>query len=55
MEIHYLSWLLFDPVTKTFTGTPTAAGNINVKVTATDSANVSVSCTFAININRLQD
>jgi hypothetical protein len=42
-------WLSFDPVTKTFTGTPSASGNINVKVTAKDSANISVSCTFAIN------
>lgn len=44
------AWLSFDPVTKTFTGTPTASGNLNVKVTAKDSANISVSCTFAINI-----
>ena len=43
-------WLSFDPVTKTFTGTPTASGNISVKVTAKDSANISVSCTFAINV-----
>ncbi len=43
-------WLSFDPVTKTFTGTPSASGNINVKVTAKDSANISVSCTFAINV-----
>jgi Putative Ig domain/Secretion system C-terminal sorting domain/WD40-like Beta Propeller Repeat len=44
------AWLSFDPVTKSFTGTPTASGNINVKVTAKDSANASVSCTFAINV-----
>ena len=44
------AWLSFDPVTKSFTGTPTASGNINVKVTAKDSDNASVSCTFAINV-----
>jgi hypothetical protein len=44
------AWLYFNPVTKTFSGTPTEAINTNVKVTATDSANVSVACTFAINI-----
>ena len=44
------AWLSFDPVTITFTGTPTASGNINIKVTAKDSANISVSCTFAINV-----
>jgi hypothetical protein len=44
------AWLSFDPVTKTFTGTPTASGNLSVKVTAKDSANASVSCTFAINV-----
>jgi hypothetical protein len=44
------AWLSFDPVTKTFSGVPTLAGNVNVKVTATDSANASVSCTFSINV-----
>lgn len=44
------AWLLFDPATRTFEGTPTEAININVKVTATDSANASVSCTFVINV-----
>ena len=44
------AWLSFDPITKTFTGTPTASGNINVKVTAKDSASASVSCSFAINV-----
>jgi hypothetical protein len=44
------SWLSFDPVTQTFTGTPTEAININVKVKARDSDNASVTCTFAINV-----
>ena len=44
------AWLSFDPITRNFSGTPTEAININVKVTATDSANVSVSCTFGINV-----
>jgi hypothetical protein len=43
-------WLLFDPSTRTFSGAPTETININVKVIATDSANASVSCTFAISI-----
>ena len=50
MEIHYLPGCRLILSTKTFDGTPTAASNINVKVTATDSANASVSCTFAINV-----
>jgi hypothetical protein len=44
------AWLSFDPATRTFEGTPTEAININVKVTAMDSANANVSCTFAINV-----
>lgn len=44
------SWLSFDPTKRTFEGTPTEALNINVKVKAMDSANASVSCTFAINV-----
>jgi len=44
------AWLWFDPATQTFEGTPTEVININVKVKAEDSANVSVTCTFAINV-----
>ena len=44
------AWLSFDSFTKTFSGTPTEVANINVKVTAVDSANASVSCTFAIDV-----
>jgi hypothetical protein len=43
-------WLSFDAFTKTFSGTPAEAGNLSVKITVTDSANTSVSCTFAINV-----
>ena len=43
------SWLTFDPATRTFTGTPTAAdvGTVSVKVTASDGSD-SVSDTFDI-------
>lgn len=44
------SWLSFDAMTKTFTGMPTEALNINVKVKAVDSASASAFCTFAINV-----
>ncbi|NUN10791.1 MAG: putative Ig domain-containing protein [Ignavibacteriaceae bacterium] len=45
------SWLSFDPGTRTFTGTPTAADNLTVKVSATDNYNLSASATFTINIS----
>jgi hypothetical protein len=44
------AWLLFDPATRTFSGTPTETININVKVKAVDNANANASCTFSINI-----
>ncbi len=44
------TWLTFDSSTKTFSGTPAEPTNLEVKVTATDGANASVSCTFAINV-----
>ena len=44
------AWLSFNPNTRTFIGTPTEAININLKVTAADSANAIISCTFTINI-----
>ena len=44
------AWLLFDQATRTFSGMPTETTNVNVKVTATDTANTSASCTFAISI-----
>ncbi|MGD1046948.1 MAG: putative Ig domain-containing protein [Bacteroidota bacterium] len=42
------AWLSFNPVTRTFSGTPTAASTISIKVTAIDTAKASVSCTFNI-------
>ncbi|HLP88021.1 MAG TPA: SBBP repeat-containing protein [Nostocaceae cyanobacterium] len=45
------SWLTFDPTTRTFTGTPPTTENISIKVTATDSANASVSDEFTLTIN----
>ncbi|MGD1047052.1 MAG: putative Ig domain-containing protein [Bacteroidota bacterium] len=42
------AWLSFDPATRTFSGTPTAAATISIKVTATDTASASVSSTFNI-------
>ena len=42
------SWLTFNPNTRTFSGTPTNSnvGVLSIKVTATDSANASISDTF---------
>ncbi len=42
------AWLSFDPITRTFSGTPAETININVKVTAIDSANATATCTFVI-------
>ncbi len=49
------SWLTFNATTHTFSGTPTAAnvGNINVKVTATDTALASVSDIFNLSVTPL--
>ena len=44
------SWLTFTAGTRTFSGTPTAAGTVSVKVTATDDDPNSVSDTFDIDI-----
>jgi hypothetical protein len=44
-------WLSFDPITKTFTGTPTEAASLSIKITATDSANAIISCIFALNVS----
>lgn len=47
------NWLTFDPATETFSGTPTAgdAGTLQIQVTATDSANASISNTFSLAVN----
>lgn len=42
------SWSSFNPSTRTFTGTPTEAVNLAVKVTAADTENESVYCVFNI-------
>ncbi|MBW4616079.1 MAG: tandem-95 repeat protein [Desmonostoc vinosum HA7617-LM4] len=49
------SWLTFNANTRTFSGTPKAAnvGSINVKVTAKDTANASVSDIFNLSITPL--
>ncbi|MBD2410350.1 putative Ig domain-containing protein [Nostoc calcicola FACHB-3891] len=49
------SWLSFNANTRTFSGTPTAAnvGNINVKVTATDTAAAKVSDIFVLSVTPL--
>lgn len=44
------AWLMFDPATGTFSGTPTTAGRHDVRVTATDLAGASVSQTFILDI-----
>jgi hypothetical protein len=44
------AWLSFDTATRTFTGTPTSADNISVRVSAKDSGNVIIQCTFSITI-----
>jgi trimeric autotransporter adhesin len=50
------SWLTFDPATRTFSGTPTAAdvGALQVRLTATDAGSLSGSTTFSIDIQPLQ-
>ncbi|MEW5756026.1 MAG: calcium-binding protein [Pseudomonadota bacterium] len=47
------SWLRFDTTTRTFTGSPTVLdlGNLDVKVTASDSFGMSVSDTFRVRVN----
>jgi Ca2+-binding RTX toxin-like protein len=49
-------WLTFNPSTQTFSGTPanTDIGTISVKVTATDTGNLSESDTFDLTIEPLQ-
>lgn len=44
------SWLSFDSLSRTFSGTPTATGYINIKVKTTDTAMVSVSDIFKLTI-----
>ncbi|MBL8017331.1 MAG: T9SS type A sorting domain-containing protein [Ignavibacteria bacterium] len=44
------SWLNFDPQTRTIWGTPTSGGPVSLKITATDTAGASASCTFTLNV-----
>ena len=44
------SWLSFDSLTRKFSGTPLETGSLSIKVTATDTADASASCTFPLNI-----
>ena len=45
------SWLTFDTTTRTFTGTPTTAGTITVRVTATDGSDASIYDDFDIAVS----
>jgi VCBS repeat-containing protein len=42
------AWLTFDPATRIFNGTPTSAGTVGVKVTATDLGGLAASETFNV-------
>jgi len=44
------AWLAFDPVSRSFSGTPKMVGTLNLKVTATDNTNVSVATSFKLAI-----
>jgi hypothetical protein len=45
------SWLTFDTVSTTFSGTPLIIETLNIKVTATDTAGASASTNFKITVN----
>lgn len=51
------SWLNFNAATRTFSGTPANAevGGLSLKVTATDSVGASVSSTFNLTVNNVND
>jgi Ca2+-binding RTX toxin-like protein len=44
------SWLVFDSQTRTFSGTPTAAGTFTIAVTATDAGGLSATDTFVLDV-----
>jgi len=44
------SWLTFDPVNVSFSGTPDSLQVLNIKVTATDTASASASSTFKLTV-----
>jgi hypothetical protein len=45
------AWLKFNVVTKTFSGTPPAAGAYHIKLMATDKAKAMASCTFLLKVD----
>ncbi|PHS26635.1 MAG: hypothetical protein COA83_02885 [Methylophaga sp.] len=51
------SWLSFDAITQTFSGTPDndQVGLLDIKVTATDNGGLTASDTFALTINNVND
>jgi YD repeat-containing protein len=51
------SWISFDAVSRTFTGTPANAdvGALDLKITATDSHGVSASDTFTLGVTNVND
>jgi Ca2+-binding RTX toxin-like protein len=51
------AWLAFDAATGTFSGTPANGdvGNLNIRVTATDSAGAAVSSTFGLAVANVND
>ncbi|MDO8931624.1 MAG: putative Ig domain-containing protein, partial [Rhodocyclaceae bacterium] len=51
------SWLTFEAASRTFSGTPTNSdvGSVDLAVTATDAAGVSVSSTFAVAVANTND
>ncbi len=51
------SWVSFDPLTRTFAGTPLNAevGNVDFKVTATDGDGAAVSATFTLAVANVND
>ena len=48
------AWLIFDPATGTFSGTPAKGdiGTLSIRVTATDSHQASASATFSLSVTR---
>ncbi|WP_439487428.1 putative Ig domain-containing protein, partial [Algoriphagus sp.] len=51
------AWLDFDPLTRTFSGTPSNldVGNITIEVTAADMSNASVSTSFTLTVLNVND
>ncbi|MEQ9923842.1 Ig-like domain-containing protein [Pectobacterium brasiliense] len=51
------SWLVFNPQTQTFSGTPQNAdvGSLAIRITATDKNSVSVSSDFTVVVNNVND